>query len=97
MNFKALLSELLAFALPYLKKLIESKIVPALKRKAYERLDDFASDRIEDLSELLEKIKKTDNEEKKKRHLEGFKLGVEALTAIGEKLQKAGELLAKEI
>lgn len=52
MNFKALLSELLAFALPYLKKLIESKIVPALKRKAYERLDDFASDRIEDLSGL---------------------------------------------
>lgn len=97
MNFKKLLSELLAFALPYLKKLIESKIVPALKRKAYQRLDDFANDRIEDLSELLEKIKKTDNEEKKKRHLEGFRLGVEALIAIGEKLQKAGELLAKEI
>ena len=48
-----ILANLLIIAIPFIKKLIESKVVPIIKRKAYERLDDFSNDRIEDLTELL--------------------------------------------
>ena len=54
MKFKEAIVKILELALPYLKDLIESKVVPVLKRKAYERLNDFASDSIEDLTELYE-------------------------------------------
>ena len=97
MKFKEIIVKILEFALPYLKELIDSKVVPALKRKAYERLDDFASDRIEDLTELYEKILNTDDEAKKKAHLEGFRLGVEAIGAIGGKLVEASEVLKSQL
>ena len=78
--------ELLTLVLPIIKKLIESKVVPMIKRKAYQRLDDFTNDRIEDLSCLVEKINNCDDEIKRKAHLEGLRLGIEAIRAIGDKL-----------
>lgn len=93
MKFKSIIVKILAFALPYIKELIESKVVPALKRRAYEHLDEFASDRIQDLTDLYEKIQTTENATKKEAHLEGFKLGVEAIGAIGKKLVEASECL----
>ena len=80
---------LLTVVIPVIQKLIESKVVPALKRKAYQRLDDFTNDRIEDLGNLVDKIKACEDERKKQAHLEGLKLGAEAIKAIGEKLTKA--------
>ena len=92
-----ILKAILTMALPHIKELVESKVVPVLKRKAYERLDDCASDRIEDLTGLYEKILKTENSAKKEAHLEGFKLGVEAICAIGKKLVDAGEVLKGQL
>lgn len=83
------LKNLLMLVIPFIKSLIESKVVPTLKRKAYERLDDFTNDRIEDLGTLVDKIKATDNETKKQAHLEGLRLGTSTLKAIAEKLTVA--------
>lgn len=83
------LKNLLLLAIPFIKDLIESKVVPRLKRKAYERLDDFTNDRIEDLGLLVDKINATDDEVKKQAHLEGLRLGVATLKAIAEKLAVA--------
>ena len=83
------LKNLLLLATPFIKDLIESKVVPKLKRKAYERLDDFTNDRIEDLGLLVDKINATDDEVKKQAHLEGLRLGVATLKAIAKKLAVA--------
>lgn len=83
------LKNLLLFAIPFIKELIESKVVPTLKRKAYERLDDFTNDRIEDLAVLVDKINATNDPIKKKAHIEGLKLGVATLKAIAEKITLA--------
>jgi len=91
------LKNVLVFCVPFIKQLIESKVVPILKRKAYERLDDFTNDRIEDLGELVDKIKTEDNEIKRKAHLEGFKLGVETLRAVATKLCTACDELEKAV
>ena len=80
---------ILKMVLPFIGELIKSEVVPALKRKAYQRLDDSTSDRIEDLSNLVEKINSCTDETKKKAHLEGLKLGIETLTAISSKLNLA--------
>lgn len=80
---------LLVFAIPFIQKLIASTVVPKIKRKAYEHLDDYVNDRIEDLVTLVNKIKSTDNEIKKQAHLEGLRLGVDTLRAIGKKLISA--------
>ena len=87
MNPKIL--ELLTLVLPFIEKLIESTVVPAIKRKAYQRLDEFTNDRIEDLANLVEKINKEENAIKKQAHLEGLKLGVATLEAVAEKLNAA--------
>ncbi|MCD8377229.1 MAG: hypothetical protein LUB59_00410 [Candidatus Gastranaerophilales bacterium] len=94
---KTVLTNILTMAIPYIKQLITSKVVPALKRKAYERLDDFTSDRIEDLYELLEKINTEQNETKKTAHLEGFKLGLATLKAIAGKITEACAVLENAI
>ena len=91
------LKNILMFCLPYITKLIESKVVPVLKRKAYERLDDFTNDRIEDLGNLVDKIKNENNELKKKAHLEGFRLGVSTLKAVANKLVVACEEMEKAV
>ncbi len=96
-NLIRILKEILAISTPAIQNLIESSIVPILKRKTYERLDDFVNDRIEDLSELFTKIKNTENEAKRKAHIEGFKLGLETLEAIGNKLIKAAKTLKEEL
>lgn len=95
--YKEIILSLLKKVLPFIENLIQSKIVPVLKRKAYESLDEFANERIEDLMELLEKIKSEDDFSKKQRRLEGFILGIETLEAIGKKLVESSEVLKKEI
>ena len=86
---------LLTCVLPFIKELVESKVVPTIKRKAYERLDDFVNDRIEDAATLVDKIYNEKNEIKKQAHLDGLRLGVATLRAIGEKLLKACEEFEK--
>ncbi|HIS37222.1 TPA: hypothetical protein IAC10_11440 [Candidatus Scatousia excrementigallinarum] len=97
MNYKEILAGLLAWVLPLIKELIENKIIPAIIKRSYEAFDKKANDVIENLSDLLEKIKSTDDPDKKNRHLQGFKLGVAIIEAVGNKLTQAARLLNKEV
>lgn len=90
---REILKELFPFALSAIKGLIESKVVPAAKRRLYERFDDIVNDKIEDLVELKEKAEITEDSVKKSAHLEGLKLGSAAIRAIGNKLIKAADAL----
>lgn len=86
---------LLTIVAPFITKLIESTVIPKAKRKAYERLDDFTNDRIEDLAELVDKIQKEDDDIKKQTYLKGLKLGTATLRAIGNKLVAACDEFSK--
>lgn len=85
------LKVIFALTIPYIKELIQSKVVPMLKRKAYEKVDTKVDKLIEDLAQNASKIKNEENELKKAAYIEGTKLGVETLRAIAEKLNKAAD------
>ena len=97
MNFAKIMENILVMVLPFIKDLISSKVVPILKRKAYQRLDDFTNDVIENLAQLVEKIKKETNTIKREAHLEGFRLGIKTLRAIAKKIIDACDLMEEEI
>lgn len=97
MNIKEVLKLIIETTLPFIKKLIESKVVPTLKRKAYQRLDDFTNDRIEDLGVLAQKIKSEENDIKRQAHINGFRLGLETLRAISDKINQACNELEKVV
>ena len=97
MNIKEILAKIIMAVLPYIKELIVSEVVPRLQRKAYQRLDDFVNDRVESLEELLYKIKNTEDDIKRKAHLEGFKLGISTLQAISIKLNDACNVLQEAV
>lgn len=86
---------ILSLTLPYLKNLVQSKIIPTLKRKAYEKLDDKANKLIEDLAQNASKITNEKDETKKLAYIEGTKLGIETLRALSEKLNKAADEIEK--
>lgn len=93
------LLELLKFifqiTVPFIKELIESKVVPTVKRKMYERLDVRADKVISDLAQNASKIKDEEDELKKEAYMEGTKLGIEMLRALAEKLNKAANEIEK--
>ena len=95
MDLKEIIGALLAITLPFIKQLIESKVVPFLKRKAYERVDGKVDSLIQDLAQNASKIKTEENEAKKYAYIEGTKLGVETIRAIAEKLNKAADEIEK--
>lgn len=95
MDFKIVLTQILELTLPFIKKLIESKFVPFLKRKAYERVDGKVDNLIKDLAQNAGKISAQENETKKFAYLEGTKLGIETLRAIADKLNKAADEIEK--
>ena len=83
------------FTVPFIQKLIESKFVPFLKRKAYEKVDTKVDNLIEDLAQNASKISAEENEVKRLAYIEGTKLGVDTLRAIAEKLTKAADEIEK--
>lgn len=100
MNTKTLLETLkliLEMTLPYIQNLIKSKVIPALKRKAYESLDSKADKLITDLAQNASKISCEENELKRQAYIEGTKLGMETLRALAEKLNKAADEIEKAI
>lgn len=97
MNLKNAIIKLFSLTGPTIIRLIQSKVVPNLKCKAYEHLDSFVDDRIEDLCILVEKAKKTEDSLKKKAHLEGLSLGCQALNVIGVKLIEASKTILSEV
>lgn len=88
---------ILELVIPYIKKLIKSKVVPTLKRKAYEKLNNKADALIEDLAQNAAKIADEPEIAKQKAYIEGTKLGLETLRAIAEKLNKAADEIEKAI
>jgi hypothetical protein len=86
---------ILTLTTPYIKELIQSKVVPFLKRKAYEKVDTKVDNLINDLAQNATKIANEENEVKKLAYVEGTKLGVETIKAIAEKLTKAAEEIEK--
>lgn len=100
MNYEALLKGLqfiLNLCLPYIQQLIESKVVPTLKRKMYEKLDVKTTKLIEDLAQNATKIKQEENEIKKSAYIEGTKLGIDTLRALADKLNQAADKITEVI
>lgn len=88
---------ILTLAIPAIKNLIESQVVPRLKRLAYEKIDAKVDNLIKDLAQNASKIKDEDNEVKKFAYIEGCELGIDAIRKIAEKLNKAADAVEKEI
>ena len=81
----------LTMTLPYITKLIQSKVVPLLKRKAYEAVDKKVDKLIKDLAQNASKIKDAEDSIKYAAYTEGTKLGIETLRAIADKLYAAAD------
>ena len=97
MDLKEIITMILTLTLPYIKELIQSKVVPFVKRKAYEKVDSKVDTLIEDLAQNAGKIKLEENEVKKTAYIEGTKLGLATIRAIAEKLNKAADEIEKEV
>ena len=92
-----IIKTLLNLTVPFIQELIKSKVVPFLKRKAYEKVDAKVDNLIEDLAQNASKISAEENEVKKLAYIEGTKLGVDTLRAIAEKLTKAADEIEKAL
>lgn len=97
MSIKSKIVELVLKYFPAIGRLIAEKIIPRVTRKAYEALNSFADDRLEDLSDLLDKALSEKDPDKKERHIKGLKLGSSALKAVANKILEACALIDKEI
>lgn len=80
---------------PFIAKLIESIVVPKLKRMGYERLHNFSTAMVEDLIKLKSKASKETNPAKKLAYDEGLSLGSATLRAVGNMLVQAADELDK--
>ena len=87
---------LLTISKPFIQKLVDEKVIPAVKTFAYKTLQKKADRIINNLVTLKSKAENELNEDKRKAHLLGLKLGAEAIVAIGEKLVEAGTILLEE-
>lgn len=99
MNTTALKEQIkgiLTISKPFIQKLVDEKVIPTVKTFAYKTLQKKADRVISNLVKLKEKAETEENENKKAAHLLGFKLGAEAIVAIGNKLVEAGTVLLEE-
>lgn len=92
-----IIKALLNLTVPFIQELIKSKVVPFLKRKAYEKVDAKVDSLIEDLAQNASKISAEKDEIKKLAYVEGTKLGIDTLRAIAEKLTKAADEIEKAL
>lgn len=88
---------ILTITIPYIQKLIQSKVVPMFKRKAYEAVNDKVDKLINDLAQNSSKIKLETNDTKKLAYIEGTKLGVDTLRAVADKLNQAADEIEKAL
>jgi len=97
MNWKTILTKAVTWAWPFIQKMIESKVIPAAIRKMYEFFDVQKNYIVEKLFELFEKWEATLDPIKKAAHLEGLKLGIATIEAIGKSLVEVAEILNKKV
>lgn len=88
---------ILTITIPYIKKLIQSKVVPIIKRKAYEAVNDKIDKLINDLAQNASKIAGEKDEFKKIAYIEGTKLGIDTIRAIADKLNQAADEIGKAL
>lgn len=88
--------QILALTTPYIIKLIKSYAIPAIKRKLYQKLDKKADNLIQDLAQNASKINNETDNSKKEAYIEGTKLGIETLRALGNKLIQASDVIEHE-
>lgn len=91
------LTKILIIALPFIEKLIESTVVPFIKRTAYQKLDNRVDNLILDLAQNASKIANEENADKKWAYQQGTKLGIDTIRAIAEKLNKAADEIEKAL
>lgn len=91
------LKGILALSIPFIKQLIESQVVPRIKRLAYEKIDHKVDDLIEDLAQNAGKIKDEKNDIKRLAYLEGTQLGLNTIRSIADKLNKSADEIEKVI
>lgn len=96
-TFMEIIQIILTITIPFIKNLIESKVVPMIKRKAYETIDGKINKLICDLAQNASKIANETNSVKKLAYIEGTKLGVDTIRAIAEKLNKAALEIEKAL
>ena len=97
MRLKLKIQNVIMFAYPLLEKVLSEKILPKLKKRAYEHVDSFIDDRLEDLSNLLDKAFSTDDPDKKEKHLKGAQIGSNAMRLMANKILEACDVIDKEI
>jgi len=91
------LATILTITLPFIQKLIESTVVPYIKRLAYERVDNKIDKLIQDLAQNASKIATEENEAKKYGYETGTRLGIDTIRAIALKLNKAADEIEKAL
>lgn len=94
-DFIEILKTIFTVTVPFIMELIKSKVVPAVKRRAYERVDEKVDSLIQDLAQNASKIKNEENSTKREAYIEGTKLGLETIRAIADKLNKAADEIEK--
>lgn len=96
-TFMEIIQIILTITIPYIKKLIQSKVVPIIKRKAYEAVNDKIDKLINDLAQNASKIAGEKDELKKIAYIEGTKLGIDTIRAIADKLNQAADEIGKAL
>lgn len=97
MNVLTAIKKILLLTAPFIKKLIEAKVVPAVKRRLYEKVDVKIDKLIEDLAQNVSKIKDETDEVKKLAYIEGSQLGIDMLRAMSTKLAKAADAIEEAL
>lgn len=95
MDILTVIKNILLLTAPFIKQLIESKFVPMIKRKAYEKVDGKVDKLIDDLAQNASKIADEKDDLKRFSYIQGTKLGIDTIRAIANKLNKAADEIEK--
>lgn len=95
MDILTVIKNILLLTAPFIKQLIESKFVPMIKRKAYEKVDSKVDKLIDDLAQNASKIADEKDDLKRFSYVQGTKLGIDTIRAIANKLNKAADEIEK--
>lgn len=94
-QFKAQITTAITILTPYVKEIIQEKIIPWAKKQYYKKLEKTMNKCFLKLTELGEKILTCTDAAKKTKHIVGFKLGYEFVKSLKIVVVKAEEVLTE--